>query len=167
MNAIWTRRSVRSFDESKRVSDDDIHTLLKAAMQAPSAKNEQPWEFIVVSDKQKMNEYASMIGNSRGIQASHFIVIVGNPKYITTPLYIQDLSAAMQNILLQAVELDLGGCWLGVYPRKERMDAISQVIGLPEDIEPFGIAAIGYPVSPEANHFIDRFKPDRIHYEKW
>lgn len=167
MNAIWTRRSVRSFDESKQVNKEQVEILLKAAMQAPSAKNEQPWEFIVIDNKNLMNEYASLIGSPRIMQASVLIVIVANPIYITTPLYTQDLSAAMQNILLQAVELGLAGCWLGVYPRKERMEAISKVIGLPDEIEPFGIAAVGYPTDQTANHFIDRYQPNRVHFNKW
>jgi nitroreductase len=167
MNSIFIRRSVRNFDENKRVSDDQIEQLLRAAMQAPSAKNEQPWAFIVVDDKSLIKAYALEIGNHRITQASHFIVIVTDLSLVTTPLYIQDVSAAMQNILLEAVELGLGGCWLGVYPREERISAIKKVLSIPEGIEPFGIAAIGYPQEGHANYFIDRFQSSRIHYNKW
>jgi nitroreductase len=167
MNSIFIRRSVRSFDESKRVSNEQIEQLLRAAMQAPSAKNEQPWAFIVVDDKSLINAYALEVGNQRITQASHFIVIVTDLSLVTTPLYIQDVSASMQNILLEAVELGLGGCWLGVYPREERMNAIKKVLNIPEGIEPFGIAAIGYPQDAKANYFIDRYQSSRIHYNKW
>jgi len=168
MEVINIRRSVRKYDATKKVGVSDIDKLLRAAMQAPSAHNEQPWAFVVIDDRSIMTSYADAMMYSKMLyEASHMILIVVDKALIQSPLYIQDVSAAMQNILLEAVHLGLGGCWLGVYPRPERMETIKKLVKLPNDIEPFAIAAIGYPMDENANHFVDRFQQDRIHYNVW
>ena len=166
MNSIFNRASVRSFD-GRKVESEKIDLLMKAAMAAPSACNQQPWEFVVVTDPEILGElskcspYAGCIG-----QAPLGIAVCMRTEGLRAADYTQiDASAATENILLEAVELGLGAVWLGIAPGLERMDAVRQVIGAPETIQPFCLIACGYPDKPAAP--ADRYDPSRIHFEKW
>lgn len=165
MDVINRRRSVRKFTD-KPISDEHIELLLRAAMQAPSAGNQQPWAFVVVNDKlqldalSRMSPYATPL-NSAAIA----IVVLGNQSEARFPENLeQDLSAATENILLEAVELNLGTTWLGISPIKDRMAYISEVLRLSHEMIPFAAIAVGHPEQEDANKFIDRFDPTRIYY---
>jgi len=146
--AIRKRRSIRKFKSSAIVTDEQIKLLLEAAMMAPSACNSRPWEFIVVKDREKLNQirkthpYTGMLET-----ASLAIVICALPETQKEPImsdyYPQDCGAATENILLQAVELGLGSCWCGVYPKEERITEIQRVLGITS--LPFNVIAIGVP----------------------
>lgn len=163
--AIQKRRSIRSFEE-RPVEKEKIEKLLRAGMQAPSAGNQQPWEFIVVEDKKTLQElskahiYAGPIKN-----APLGIIVLANEKNAKYKQYYQqDLAAAAENILLAAVELDLGTVWMGIAPEADRMAFIKELFHLPAGVEAFVMLAIGYST---ANKFEDRFDRTRIHYEKY
>nr|WP_092074905.1 nitroreductase family protein [Dendrosporobacter quercicolus]NSL49805.1 nitroreductase family protein [Dendrosporobacter quercicolus DSM 1736]SDN20267.1 Nitroreductase [Dendrosporobacter quercicolus] len=162
---IQKRRSIRNF-ETRPVEKEKIEKLLKAGMQAPSAANQQPWEFIVVEDKEslqklsKAHSYAGPIKN-----ATLGIIVLSNEKYLTFKQYWQqDLAAATENILLAAVELGLGAVWLGIAPEEDRMSFMKDFFKLPESVEAFAMLAVGYS---SANKFEDRFDKARIHYETY
>lgn len=167
MEAIFKRRSVRKFT-SDRISDQDMEKLLRAAMRAPSAGNEQPWEFIVLRDRETMvnvlefHPYATMLK-----EADCAVVVCGNleRKKFTEDYWVQDCSAATQNLLLEAVELGLGAVWLGVYPLKERVAGFQKLLNLPDSVIPLNAVALGYPsIAPDP---ADTYVPGRIHWEKW
>lgn len=166
MNSLFTRRSIRKYKPNP-VAKDDITYLLKAAMAAPSAGNQQPWQFIVVDDKsilQKINElhpYAKML-----LEAPLAIVVCGDLSAERhAGMWVQDCSAATQNILLAADYKGLGSCWIGIHPRAERAKTISDLLNIPDNILPFSIIAIGYPAeSKEPN---DRYSEDRVHYNRF
>lgn len=164
MNELFTRVSVRDYAPGK-VEKDKVNRMLEAAMHAPSAKNQQPWEFIVVDDPEyleqlsKATPYAGPVG-----RAPLAIVITGNRDLMTVPnMWEQDLAACTENLLLSATSLGLGAVWIGVAPSRERMNAISDIFDLTENLMPFCIVAIGYPKERTEPHK-DRFKPERIHY---
>ena len=167
MNMVFTRRSIRRFQDQP-VESEKIEWLLRAAMQAPSAKNAQPWEFLVVTDEadraaiSEMSEYAHMCR-----YAPALIVTLGDETRSTDHglRWPQDLAAATQNILLQAVEEGLGACWCGFYPDEKKVAPLKAYFGLPAHIIPFAVIALGY--SDRENQFIDRYLPERIHYGKW
>ncbi len=166
MENIKLRRSIRKFND-KIVEDEKILSLLKAGMQAPSAMNQQPWEFVVVKDfstREKLGEispYAKPI-----VECSVAIVLVINKDNIKSQgKEDQDMGACAENILLEVVSQDLAAVWIGVKPDIERMDIISNVLSLPENIEPFAILAVGY--SDSTNKFVDRFNENKIHFEKY
>ncbi len=168
MESIFTRRSIRKYEE-KVVEKDKIEKLLRAAMQAPSAGNQQPWEFLVVENKEtlgKLSEispYATMLK-----EAPLAIIVLSNEEKMKFPEYWQqDLGAATQNILLEAVELGLGAVWLGVAPLKDREDFIRKIFNLPHNITPFNIIVLGYPKDPQINKFVDRYEENRVHFEKY
>lgn len=140
------RRSIRSFLD-KEVEEDLINELLLAAKTAPSAANKRPWEFYVVTNKEiliklkKASKYTNY-------DAPLVIIVAGNPdRFIASPnedYWVEDTSAATQNILLRATDLGLGACWCGIYPQKENIDNLKKIIDLGNNI-PLNIIFIGYP----------------------
>ena len=162
--ALLKRRSVRSFtDES--VSDDMIEELLHAAMSGPSACNKCPWEFYVVKTEEVKERLKATTSFSK-LNAPMAIVVAGNMDRAMPggfqPFWIQDTSAATENILLRATDLGLGACWCGVHPVKRSEKRVAEVLGLGENIVPLGIIWIGHPEStPEPR---DQYDPTVVHY---
>lgn len=166
MNTIFQRRSIRKY-ENKSVEKEKIEKILKAAMQAPSAGNQQPWEFLVIENKETLKKLSLMSHHSKmTADAPLAIVLLINKEGLKYPKNVeQDMGAATENLLLQVVELGLGAVWLGVAPSQEKMDYIKSMFHLPENIEAFAIVPIGYPA--EEKGFIDRFHKNKVHYENY
>lgn len=164
--AIITRRSIRHF-MNKEISKESIEAIIKAAMYAPSARNYQPWHFIVINQRELLDKipsihpYAEMM-----LEAEIAVLVCGDREIEKMDEYIVvDCAAATQNLLLAAHDLGLGTVWLGVYPRKERIEGLSRLLRLPGNILPVSLIAIGYP--SEHKEMPERFKPERIHYNSW
>lgn len=168
MEAIFTRRSVRRY-QNKSVEVEKIEKLLRAAMQAPSAGNQRPWEFIVVQDKDRLAKLAMTSPYAKVCaDAPLVLVLLGNMENMKFPEHWeQDLGAATQNILLEAVHLNLGAVWLGVAPAVDRVKYLSELFSLPEHIQPYCLISLGYPLDEKANHFIDRYDCTKVHNEKF
>jgi nitroreductase len=163
MNEIFSRYSVRKY-QARKVEREKIEQILRAAMAAPTARNQREWEFIVLDDSQLL-EKASKTSpyTSAAAQAPLAIVVAANQDRMTCPAnWEQDLGAACQNILLEAAALELGGCWMAVAPSKERMDYVCNMLRLPEKVLPFALIPIGYPA--EFRQQPDRYEPDRVHW---
>lgn len=168
LEAILSRRSIRRYTNNP-VPDEQIEKLLQAAMAAPSAHNEQPWHFIVIKARQILNQipkihpYAQML-----IDAQVGICVCADlelEKDKDLGYWIQDCSAATENILVAANALGLGACWLGVHPRDERKKAMARLLCLPEHVVPLCIIAVGQPA--ESKRPAERWKVNRIHYDQW
>ncbi len=166
LTALLTRRSVRRFD-ARPVTDEELETLLRAAMQAPSAGNQQPWAFMTFRAREtleaisRVHPYASMLPT-----ASVAVLVCGDlarEKHVG--YWVEDCAAAMQNLLLAAHAQGLGAVWLGVHPRQDRVDAVARLLGLPTGIVPFGLAAVGRPA--ENKEPAARYDPARVHREHW
>ena len=166
IETIMTRTSIRSFTD-RQVSADTIEMLLRAGMAAPTAVNKQPWHFVVVNDRAKLDELG---GNGRQSQmwkeSPLAIVVCGDmDKALEGPaqaFWVQDCSAATENILLAAHALGLGAVWTGCYPMEERMANVSQVLNLPETIIPLCVIVMGYPnEQPDPK---DKWKPENVTY---
>lgn len=166
MNAIMNRRSVREY-KVKRVEEQKIEKNLRAGMQAPSAGNQMPWEFIVVRDKEMLNRLSHMSPYSGMVKTADVaIVLIANKRLLKYPENMEhDMSACTENVLLQAVEEGLGAVWLGTTPLKERMDFVADLFHLEKHLVPFAVVPIGYPLHDVKS--IDRFDALRIHYEKY
>ena len=146
--AIHKRRSIRKFKSGAEVTDAQVKSLLEAAMLAPSACNTRPWEFIVVRDRAKLDQIRAIHPYTGMLEtASLAIIVCALPDTQQAPImsgyYPQDCGAATQNILLQAVELGLGCCWCGVYPKEERIAEVKGIFGM--ESLPFNIIAVGVP----------------------
>jgi len=166
IEAIFTRRSIRAYTD-RPVGEDLIELLLRAAMAAPSAGNQQPWQFVVVDDRATLDAipayhpYSAMLR-----QAPVAVVVCGDGgKEGLGAYWPQDCSAATENLLLAAHARGLGAVWLGVYPEADRIARTRELLGLPEAITPFCIVAIGYPA--ERPGPADRYDPARVHRNRW
>lgn len=166
LTAIFTRRSVRKYS-NQPVSDATVKLLLQAAMSAPSAKNAQSWEFIVIRDKKTLAQIPAFHPFSKQIpEAQVAIVVCGNTKLEAAKgHWIPDGSNASMNILLAAHSLGLGAVWTTFYPYEDRTAGIRKLLNLPDHIIPLNIIPLGYPVEKRA--YQDRFNPAKVHYEKW
>ena len=166
MNEIFNRASVRVFKDAP-VEKEKIEMLLKAAMQAPSAGNQRPWEFIVVEDKKTLEQLSETDPYAKFVaKVPAAIVALGNTDEMRFPEHWeQDLGAACENILLEAVSQDLGAVWLGVAPLKERMDHITKVFDLPDNIRPYAIIPFGYAKRPYEVE--ERYDAGRVQFEKY
>ncbi|MFT5872331.1 MAG: nitroreductase [Clostridium sp.] len=167
MQAIFNRRSIRKY-EDRPVEKEKIEKLLRAAMQAPSAANQQPWEFLVIEDKEVLNKLAQTSPYSKMVASSAvtFVLLSRKEGLLAPGCVPQDMGAAAENLLLEAVELELGAVWLGIASIQDRMEYIKKLFKLPENIEPFALIPVGYPDGQE-NKFVDRFDETRVHYGTW
>lgn len=166
MEAILTRRSIRRFtDES--VSEDLIESVLRAAMAAPSAGNEQPWEFIVIQERPMLNRIPDAHPHAQmAAGAPLAIVVCGNSNREKYPgFWVQDCSAAVQNLLLAAHANDLGAVWCGIYPDIERQGGVRTLLSIPESVTPLALVVIGHP--DEEKLRADRYDPSRVHRDGW
>lgn len=166
MKSILTRRSIRRYTR-ELIKQESIEQLLRAAMAAPSAGNQQPWHFIVIQDREvlveipKLHPYANMVS-----EAPLAILICGDIRNEKHPgFWLQDCSAATENILIAACELGLGAVWVGVYPNEQRVEALGKLVGLPERIIPLSLIPIGHP----AEHKLpsSRYDIAKIPYNHW
>ncbi|MGD1823121.1 MAG: nitroreductase family protein [Pleomorphochaeta sp.] len=167
MDIINNRRSVRKFLD-KKVEDEKLITILKAAMQAPSACNQQPWEFIVVENSEKKEALSKTSPHtSFAKNASSIIVVLSKKNDLKAEKFIdQDLGACIENLLLETVNLNLGATWMGIYPIPSRVDYVKNVLDINKEVIPFALIAIGYPLDNKANKFINRFDESRIKFVK-
>ena len=166
LTTIFTRRSVRKYSD-KPISDATVKLLLQAGMSAPSAKNAQSWEFIVIRDKKTLAQIPSFHPFGKHIPDCQVaIVVCGNTKLEATKgHWIPDGSNASMSILLAAHSLGLGAVWTTFYPYEDRTAGIRKLLNLPDHIMPLNIIPLGYPVDKRA--YQDRFNPAKVHYEKW
>lgn len=162
MHAIFTRTSIRKF-ENKPVEARKVEKLLRAAMVAPSAGDQRPWEFYVVEDPKILAQLALCSPYAGCTKNAPMAFVACSRKEAYFPENVQmDMSAAVENLLLEAVELGLGAVWLGIAPLEDRMAATAKAIALPESLEAFAIIPCGYPVAIEPQE--DRFEEARVHY---
>ncbi|WP_390890394.1 nitroreductase family protein [Geoalkalibacter halelectricus] len=166
MKEILFRRSIRKYTP-ELVSDEDIEELLRAAMAAPSAGNAQPWHFVVLTERRLLDAiadfhpYAAMAR-----QAPAAILFCGDPSLERYPgFWVQDLSAAVENVLIAAQGKGLGAVWVGVYPAEERVEKMRELLAIPAGIIPFALVPFGHPA--ETKPPAERFDPSRVHRNGW
>ncbi|NOX53949.1 MAG: nitroreductase family protein [Planctomycetes bacterium] len=166
LECIRTRRSIREYTEQP-VSEELVEQLLRAAMMAPSARNQQPWHFVVIDDRQLLQQIPDFHPNgAMAAQAPLAILVCGDVSLELSPGYWPiDCAAAVQNLLLAAHALGLGAVWTGVYPREERMNGFRKMLGLPDNVIPHTLIPVGYPAERPATE--DRYRPDRVHRNGW
>ncbi len=168
LSFILGRRSIRAYRPTP-VSDEVIGELLAAAMAAPSACGKDPWRFVVVRNRMTLEALAAALPNGKMLASAPLGIVVagdlsaahaGELSYL-----LQDCSAAIENLLLAAHVLGLGACWLGVHPRKPRMEAMTRILQLPENIVPVSGVALGWPAEEKPAR--TRFQADYVHHETW
>ena len=180
LEVIKARTSIRSFTGEK-LSEEQINTLLDAAMAAPTDANVQPWRFIVITDDEvKAGLYSGEVHKKMVTTAGAVIVVCGETTRLRRPkdadedaepvpvpnkYWFEDCSAATENLLLAATALDLGAVWLSCYPTERIVERIRAYLGIPASVTPLAIVPVGYPAeNPEPKN---KWKPENIHYDKW
>lgn len=166
INWITSRHSIRRF-RRERVSDENVNEMLRAAMSAPSAGNQQPWHFVVVRDPELLTKIAHTHPYGQmTAEASVAILVCGDPSLeVHKGYWVQDCSAATENLLLAAHALGLGAVWVGIYPREERVAEFREMFGLPDGVQPLALVPVGFPAEQKPQQ--DRYQAARVHSEKW
>lgn len=167
LDVIMTRTSVRQYTDQP-ISGATIDTLLRAGMAAPTAGNKQPWKFVVINERAGLDSLAS--GNWRmAAEAQAAIIVCGDTENVFegegATYWVQDCSAATENILLAAHAVGLGAVWCGCYPISARVDKVRALFDIPAEIVPMSIVMLGYPAGEQ--HPKDKYKPENIHFNKW
>ncbi len=166
MNEIYIRRSVRKF-LSKKVEPEKVEKLLRAAMQAPSAMNQQPWEFLVVDQEPYLSKLKTIKSNTKPIQTAPLLIVIAHKEELKVPGKVQqDLGCAAQNMMLEAVTQGLGTVWIGTFPNELTMKDVRETTDMPKDLVPYAVFGVGYP-DGDLNVFVDRFNKEKIHNNKW
>ena len=162
MDTIYSRVSIRKYQD-KQIEPEKTKAILRAAMQAPSAANQQPWEFFVVTNREKLALLSQVHPYAGMVKDAPAAIVSAYRKECTLPDYAQiDLSIAMENLWLETCAQGLGGVWLGTAPIEERMRAVEEILELPETLRAFAVFPYGYPAEERKQQ--DRFDESRIHY---
>lgn len=162
MKELFERVSIRKFTDEP-VEDEKILAILRAAMAAPSAGNQQPWEFFVVRDRailEKLSEVSPYAGCTKKAPVA---IVSAYREGLWAQDYAQiDMSIAMENLWLACGGEGLGGVWLGIAPIEERMKAVEEIVGIPAGLHAFAVFPLGYPAENRTQQ--DRFDESRIHF---
>jgi len=166
---IHKRKSVRNFT-GEPVSNEYLLVLLRAAMAAPSARNRQPWAFVVITERKILDALGEVLPYTKMIfKAGAAIVVCGDTtvdlQQGATDLWYQDAAAATQNILLASEAMDLGAVWSALYPYPDRENHVRKMLNLPTPVIPFCIIPIGHPTGVEQPK--EKFRVEKIHWERW
>ena len=169
IKTIHSRKSVRDYTD-KKVSNDDLLKITKAGMAAPTAMNTQPWEFVIVNEKEKLNDMSDNLPYAQMLKkASAAIIVCGNMNKAIEgdgkDFWIQDCSAASENMLLAIESMGLGAVWIGIYPLKDRVKYLQTAFNMPENVVPLNVLSIGYPTGKDKPK--EKFDNKKIHYNSY
>ena len=161
---IFARRSVRKY-EDRAVEESKIKILLEAGMAAPSGRNLKPWHFVAITDRKTLDLLAEAHPYGKMLFEATAAILVCGDIEISPDYWIQDCSAATENILVAAAGSGLGTVWLGCHPREDRVAAIKGILDIPDEIGILSLIAVGYP--GEKKEARTQYEEERVHREKW
>ena len=164
IDIILSRRSMRRYTDED-VSNTDMVRLLEAGMAAPSAKNRQPWHFVVVRDKEMLKKLSEAHPYGKMLAGAAAAIAVCGDMNVAPDYWIQDCSAATENILIAVTSMGLGAVWLGCHPRPERVAAIRKILGIPEHFGVLSLISIGHPAEEKEPR--TQYDESRVHRETW
>lgn len=169
LNNIHSRKSVRHFTDEK-ISSDQLITLAKAAMAAPTARNTQPWQIIAIDDRVILDSLSKALPYAKMLeQAPAAMIVCGDMTKAMEgegrQFWIQDCSAATENLLLAAEGMGLGAVWTAVYPDSERIKGVCTTLGLPSYIIPLNVIPVGYPTGEDMPKI--KWNEESFHYNSW
>lgn len=168
LNLLYERKSVRHFKPGQ-IKDDDLKELVKAGMAAPSARNLQAWEFLIITEDKVLKSLAAELPYAKMLKDVPAAVVVLGDTSIASPsgqsYWLQDTCAATENILLAAEALGLGAVWTALYPYEERMQPVVKACNIPEHLIPLNIIPVGIPEGTDKPK--DKWNPAKLHWNKW
>ncbi|MFV0536762.1 MAG: nitroreductase family protein [Dysgonomonas sp.] len=164
LSVIFNRKSVRNFIKERPVSDEDVQTLIKAGMAAPSGKDTRPWQFLIINDREILDKMAAELPTAKMLAEAPMAIVVCGDTICSSYWYL-DCSAATENILLAAEAMDLGAVWTASYPYRDRMATVIKYTNMPAQVLPLVVIPIGYP---KGNSSVkDKYDSSKIHMNKW
>jgi len=165
-DAILTRRSIRKY-LPKTVTCDLLETILKAGMNAPSAGNEQPWHFITIDKHSLLQKISEIHPYAKMLKDAPFAILVCGDLNVLKfkDLWVQDCSAASENMLLAAHDLGLGAVWIGVFPAENLVREVRSILNIPQHIVPFSIIGIQHPAEEKTGRL--RYDKSKVHTNSW
>lgn len=169
MDVILNRRSVRKFDLSKDISNEDLLDLLRYGEAAPSARRQSSREYVIINDLEVLNNLSKVSPGAKVLDGAKVaIAVIGrDPNTLVTPgMQVQDLAASVENILLAATQKGIGSCWIGIYPTVDRTNAAGEVLKVKDNKFVFAIIALGYPQDDNAFYEWNKLKDDMISYNE-
>ena len=175
MEGLLTRRSVRQYDQSKKIDNETIKEIIKAAQYSPTAHNKQPWEFLVLEDKEILAQFRKIQRwSSFAKDADKVIIVCGdtqksfsrNKEDETWTFIDVDCAIATENLMLAAWAKGIGTCYCGAAPMQKVVDDLKEFLSLPEHVRPFAIVTMGYPLEAPKQP-TDRYDETKIHWGKW
>lgn len=166
MKEIFARRSIRKYT-SKEVEEHKIKKIIKAGFAAPSCGNQRITNFIIIRDRDRLDKIADIHGYAESLrQANAAVAVCANlEEEMYEGFWVQDCAAAAENMLTEAVYLDLGAVWLGVHPKERIVKEVNSILGLPEEVKALAIISLGYPAEEKGP--ADRYIEEKVHREKW
>ncbi len=171
IDCIMTRASVRAYT-SEEVPDSIVEKILRAGMAAPTAANQQPWHLIVINDQNLKDSISAAFEYTKMVENCSFAVVVCGDMdnlfsgdYPDGGFWVEDCSAASENMLLAAHALGVGGVWCGIYPLQDREETLRAILNLPANLTPLNVMAFGYPSQPVPPK--DKWNTDKIHYNAY
>jgi len=170
LEIIFERKSVRNY-KPDAVSKEDLETIVKAGMAAPTARDKRPWEFIVIDDREMLDKLAEGLPYAKmAKQASAGIIVAGDLEKqnggADSPYWIMDCSAAIQNVLLAVEHLELGAVWTALYPNEDRISVVRNLFPeMPQTIMPLAFIPVGVPQGTDKPK--DKYNPEQIRWNKW
>jgi nitroreductase len=171
IEAILTRRTIRRYT-NQDVGKETEQMLLKAAMSAPNAVGKRSWAFVVIRDKEQLKKISdSLAPHASNLKDAPLVIVVcGDMNLIEKKMpemWVQDCSAAAENILIAAHSEGVEGCWYSCYPFDYKVANVKQVLGLPEHIIPMCVVSVGYPAETREDNSEKKYEPGKVHYEMW
>jgi nitroreductase len=164
IDAILARRSIRSYTD-ERVSDDQIRTLLEAAMAAPSGMNRKPWHYVVVTERETLDRLGATTKSWGMLKSAPLAVVACGDPEISEKYWVQDTIAGVENLLIAVSMLGLGAVWLGCHPNPERVEPTREILGIPEPVVPIAVLSIGHPAEEKESR--TQYDEERVHMNGW
>lgn len=167
LEAIRTRRSIRVYQPNQPIPAEVMKEVLTAAMYAPSAGNQQPWQFVIIDDPAILQKIPTIHPHAEMAKQAPAAVLVCGDKRLEkyAGYWVQDCSAAIQNLMLAAHEQGVGTVWTGIHPNESRVKDFQQTFHLPKEVIPLALVVMGYPV--EKPGMPERYREERVHHNKW
>jgi nitroreductase len=167
MEALFSRRSIRKYSAG-RITEEVLREILEAAMSAPSAGNQQSWHFIVINDRNILDEVPSFHPHSLMLREAPLAILVCGDLKLEKHVgyWVQDCAAATENLLLAVYAKGLGAVWLGIFPREERVAGLRKLLSIPDHVIPFSLIPVGFPAESKPPR-PDRYNAAKIHHNRW
>jgi nitroreductase len=164
LDVMYSRRSIRAFTDEP-VSDEQAEAMLKAAMAAPSAQNLQPWHFVLVRKRKRLDALAALHKYASMLKKAPLAIVVCGDLEVSSKHWVEDTCAATQNILLAATALGLGGVWVSIYPKRKHQKTVRELLDIPDHVGVLCALAIGHPAEKRKPR--TQYDAERVHEEKW